>query len=52
MLANWGGGVLQGDMMTLLHRVVFYGNRLDSMRDLAYLMGHASCWKGRTVLSS
>ena len=25
--------------MTLLHRVVFYGNHLDSMRDLAYLMG-------------
>jgi len=39
MLANWGGGVLQGDMMTLLHRVVFYGNHLDSVRDLAQLMG-------------
>ena len=40
MLTNWGGGVIEtDDMMTLLHRVVFYGNRLDSMRDLAYLMG-------------
>jgi L-fucose isomerase-like protein len=40
MLANWGGGVIQSDdMMTLLHRVVFYGNHLDNMRDLAYLMG-------------
>ena len=39
MLDNWGGGVLEGDMMTMLHRVVFYGNRLDSVRDLAHLMG-------------
>lgn len=39
MLANWGGGVLEGDMMTMLHRVVFYGNRLDNTRDLAILMG-------------
>ncbi len=40
MLANWGGGVIEtDDMMTLLHRVVFYGNHLDSVRDLAYLMG-------------
>lgn len=39
MLSNWGGGVLEGDMMTLLHRVVFYGNHLDSVRDLAALMG-------------
>ena len=39
MLANWGGGVLDGDMMTLLHRVVFYGNHVERMRDLATLMG-------------
>jgi hypothetical protein len=26
-------------MMTLLHRVVFYGNHLESMKDLAALMG-------------
>ena len=39
MLANWGGGVLKGDMMTLLHRVVFYGDRLQSVRHLAVLMG-------------
>ena len=39
MLANWGSGVLGDDMMTLLHRVVFYGNHLDSVRDMAQLMG-------------
>lgn len=38
MTQNWGSGVLSNDMMTLLHRVVFYGNRLQSMRDLAPLM--------------
>lgn len=38
MVRNWGGGVLEGDMMTLLHRVVFYGDRLDSARHLAELM--------------
>jgi len=39
MLHNWGGGVLKGCMMTLLHRVVFYGDRLESTKDLAALMG-------------
>jgi L-fucose isomerase-like protein len=39
MVRQWGGGVLDGDMMTLLHRVVFYGDHVESMRDLATLMG-------------
>ena len=39
MARNWGGGVLDGDMMTLLHRVVFYGSHIECMRDLAPLMG-------------
>jgi L-fucose isomerase-like protein len=40
MLANWGSGGLEGtDMMTLLHRVVFYGDHVDNARDLAQLMG-------------
>ncbi len=38
MARNWGGGVLEGDMMTLLHRVVFYGDHLSSARHLADLM--------------
>ncbi len=40
MLDNWGSGILeQTDMMTLLHRVIFYGNHVDGVRDLAQLMG-------------
>jgi len=40
MLAAWGSGILERtDMMTLLHRVVFYGNHVASTRDLAQLMG-------------
>lgn len=39
MVRNWGGGVLEGGMMTLLHRVVFYGDHMDSMLHLAELMG-------------
>jgi len=39
MVRNWGGGVLDGDMMTLLHRVVFYGDHLQSARHLADLLG-------------
>jgi len=38
MVRKWGGGVLEGDMMTLLHRVVFYGDHLQSARHLADLM--------------
>jgi hypothetical protein len=38
MAHNWGSGVLSNDMMTLLHRVVFYGNHLESVKDLAPLM--------------
>ncbi len=40
MLANWGSGILEKtDMMTLLHRVVFYGNHVENAKDLAQLMG-------------
>jgi len=39
MVRNWGGGVLEGDMMTLLHRVVFYGDHLQTARHMADLMG-------------
>ncbi|MCS7237281.1 MAG: hypothetical protein NZ899_03320 [Thermoguttaceae bacterium] len=38
MMFNWGGGVLEGDMMTLLHRVVFFGDHAQSVRHLAHLM--------------
>jgi hypothetical protein len=40
MLGNWGSGVLDGgDMMTMLHRVVFYGNHVENVRCLAQLTG-------------
>jgi hypothetical protein len=40
MLANWGSGVLEKEgMMTLLHRVVFYGNHVADARDLMQLLG-------------
>ncbi len=39
MFLNWGGDVIQGDTMTLLHRVVFYGDHMKAMQDLASLMG-------------
>ena len=39
MFANWGSKVLPNDMMTLLHRVVFYGDRLQDIKDLSVLMG-------------
>jgi hypothetical protein len=40
MLGNWGSGVLdRSDMMTMLHRVVFYGDHVENVRHLAQLMG-------------
>ena len=39
MFHNWGAGVLKGGTMALLHRVVFYGDHLQSIKDLSVLMG-------------
>ena len=39
MFHNWGGGCLEGGVMTLLHRVVFFGDHVQSMQNLASLMG-------------
>jgi len=39
MFHNWGAGVLEGGTMTLLHRAVFYGDHLQSIKDLSVLMG-------------
>ena len=39
MFHNWGAGILEGGTMTLLHRVVFYGDHLQSAKDLGVLMG-------------
>jgi hypothetical protein len=39
LFLNWGAEVTHGDTMTLLHRVVFYGDYLKPMQDLGDLMG-------------
>jgi hypothetical protein len=40
MLDNWGSGVIEREsMMTLLHRVVFYGSHVKNMEHLSRLMG-------------
>jgi len=39
MAANWSSALETEDAMTLLHRVVFYGDHMQSVRHLANLMG-------------
>jgi hypothetical protein len=39
MAANWSSVLETEDAMTLLHRVVFYGDHMESVRHLADLMG-------------
>jgi len=39
LFLNWGADVIQGDVMTLLHRVVFYGDYVKPIQDLGDLMG-------------
>jgi hypothetical protein len=39
MAANWSSAIESEDAMTLLHRVVFYGDHIDSTHHLARLMG-------------
>jgi len=39
MFHNWGANVLQGGVMTLLHRAVFFGDRAQDIKNLGVLMG-------------
>jgi hypothetical protein len=40
MLAGWGSGILdRADMMTMLHRVVFYGNHVENAQYRAQILG-------------
>jgi len=39
MAANWSSALETEDAMTLLHRVVFYGDHMDNVYHLARLMG-------------
>jgi hypothetical protein len=38
MAANWSSALETEDAMTLLHRVVFYGDHMDNARHLANLL--------------
>jgi len=39
LFLKWGADVIKGDVMTLLHRDVFYGDYMKPMQDLGDLMG-------------
>jgi hypothetical protein len=39
LFLDWGENVIQAGVMALLHRVVFYGNYNEQIRDLGDLMG-------------
>ena len=39
MAANWSSDLDTEDAMTLLHRVVFYGDHMQKLRHMADLMG-------------
>jgi len=39
MFHNWGAGVLEGGVMTLLHRAVFFGDHMRDIKNLGILMG-------------
>jgi hypothetical protein len=39
LFLDWGGGVVEGDTMTRLHRVVFYGDHAVALQDLGDLVG-------------
>jgi acyl-CoA synthetase (AMP-forming)/AMP-acid ligase II len=39
MYHNWGADILKGGTMALLHRVVFYGDHMNDMKNLGVLMG-------------
>ncbi len=39
LFLDWGADVIKGDVMTHLHRVVFYGDHSKPLQDLGTLMG-------------
>ena len=49
LFAHWGGGVLPDGMMALLHRVLFYGDHVDNVRDMAHLMGLKVLLEGKEM---
>ncbi len=49
LFAHWGGGVLPDGMMALLHRVLFYGDHVHNVRDMAHLMGLKVLLEGKEM---
>ncbi len=49
LFSKWGANVLPNDMMTLLHRVLFYGDHLNDVKDMAHLMGLKVYIEGRDM---
>ncbi len=47
LFLRWGEDVIRGDVMTLLHRVVFYGDYSKQLCDLAALMGFKLIEEGK-----
>jgi len=39
LFLNWGAGAFEGGVMTMLHRVVFYGDYAKGVQELGDLMG-------------
>ena len=52
MFEKWGAGVLPSDMMTLLHRVVFYGDHVADLQDMAHLLGLKVLREGRDTIEA
>ncbi len=52
LFRKWGGGILPNDMMTLLHRVVYYGDHADNIKDLAHLMGLKVLAEGEEMVTA
>jgi len=46
MFLNWGADVIKGDVMTLLHRAVFYGDFMEQVRNLGSLVGFKTIEEG------
>ena len=49
LFLNWGSGVIGGGVMTLLHRVVFYGDYVKPLQGLGDLMGFKVLEEGCTA---
>jgi len=52
MFHNWRAGILKGGTMTLLHRVVFYGDHLEDIKRLGVLMGFDVVEEGKADIEA